>query len=93
VQNLLVFISRCLRIPYRIYSIFYKYFNRFLFGINGVKFGKNMQVFNRFYLFKHPGSEIIIGDNLLFTSGGGFNPLCRNIRGCIYASAGSVIQI
>lgn len=88
-----VFMRRCLSIPRRFYSIFYKYFNRFLFWINGVKFGKNMQVFNHVYLFKHPGSEIIIGDNLLFTSGGAFNPLCRNIRGCIYAPAGSVIQI
>lgn len=52
-----------------------------------------MQVFNRLYLFKYPGSEIIIGNNLLFSSGGTFNPLCRNICGCIYAPVGSVIVI
>lgn len=80
-------------IPCRLRGILYKHYNRFLFWINGVKFGKNMQVFYRFYLFKHSESEIIIGDNFIFTSGEAFNPLCRNIRGCIYAPEGSVIQI
>ncbi|WP_455664165.1 acyltransferase [Phocaeicola sp.] len=92
-QNMTVLMSRCLRIPRRLRCIFYKRYNRFLFWINGVEFGRNMQVFNRFYLSKHPGAEIIIGDNFVFTSGEAFNPLCRNIRGCINAPAGSVIQI
>lgn len=86
-------ISRSLCIPRRLRKIFYKYYNRFLFYVNGVKFGKNMQVFNRFYLSKHPKARITIGDNFIFTSGEAFNPLCRNIRGCIYAPEGCTIQI
>lgn len=38
-------------------------------------------------------AKIIIGNNFLFTSGEAYNPLCRNIRGCIYAGEGARIQI
>ena len=29
----------------------------------------------------------------MFISGDGFNPLCRNLRGCIYAGEGAKIKI
>lgn len=45
-----------------------------------------MQVHNKIYLNKAPGSKITIGDNFVFTSGEAFNPLCRNIRECMYTA-------
>lgn len=43
-----------------------------------------MQVYNNLYLMKCRGSRIIVGDNFMYTSGESFNPLCRNIKGCMY---------
>lgn len=92
-QVIYSFIARSLCIPRWLRKIFYKYYNRFLFHVNGVKFGKNMRIYNRFYLSKHFKANVSIGDNFVFTSGEAFNPLCRNLRGCIYTSEGSVIRI
>lgn len=81
------------RLPRKIRKIFYKYWNRFIFTLNRVSFGKNMLVYNQFYLQKHPTANITIGKNFVFTSGEAFNPLCRNIRGCIFASQNSKLEI
>lgn len=67
---------------YHIRSIFYIHYNRFYFKINGIKYGKNFQVYNKVYL--QGEGEVIIGDDFLFTSGDSINPICRNIRGTIY---------
>lgn len=72
---------------------FYIYWNRIYFLLNNVHYGKNMKVFNRFYLLKDASASIIIGNNFIFTNGEAFNPLCRNIRGCIHARKESQIQI
>ena len=72
------------RLPRKLRFHFYKNWNFLIFKINGVKFGRNLKVFNRLYMFKHPEAIITIGDNFLFTNGESFNPLCRNIRGSIY---------
>ena len=77
------YLAKSFRIPRRFRMSFYTLFNRFVFWINGVQFGTNMKVFNRIYLSIYAKSKITIGDNFLFTSGEGFNPLCRNMRGCI----------
>ena len=39
---------------------------------------------NKIYLNKARSSKITIGDNFVFTSGEAFNPLCRNICGCMF---------
>lgn len=52
-----------------------------------------MQIYNQLYLIKDSNANITIGDNFVFTSGEAFNPLCRNIRGCIYAYEDSIINI
>jgi acetyltransferase-like isoleucine patch superfamily enzyme len=53
-----------------------------------------MRVNNRFYLTKHTLSKLVIGDNFTFSSGDAINPLCRNIRGCMYLpEPTSVIEI
>jgi acetyltransferase-like isoleucine patch superfamily enzyme len=77
-------LAKVFRIPRRLRMIFYIRYNRFIFMLNGASVGKNMKVHNRFYLSKHKDAKLTIGDNFVFTSDEAFNPLCRNIRGCIY---------
>lgn len=89
----MISIHKLPQLPRKIRQIYYKYWNRLIFRINKVVFGRNMLIFNHFYLIKHPTAKIKIGDNFTFTSGEAFNPLCRNIRGCIYANENSTIRI
>lgn len=89
----LVLLNKMFGFPRFIRKVFYYFWNRFVFWCNKVEFGCNMKVYNCFYLNKHPMAKIIIGNNFLFTSGEAYNPLCRNIRGCIYAGEGARIQI
>lgn len=78
--------AKVLRIPRHLRMIFYIRYNRLKFWLNRVEMGRNMLVYNSVYLNKAPGSSIRIGDDFVFTSGEAFNPLCRNIRGCIYTA-------
>lgn len=89
----LLFWKSFLRLPRFLRRKFYLHWNRFVFRCNSVEFGSNMKIYNRFYLIKHSLAKIVIGNNFLLTSGEAFNPLCRNIRGCIYAGKGANIQI
>lgn len=70
--------------PFRLRVNYYVWYNRIVFIFKGVSFGKNMKVYNKFYLKKHKKAGLTIGDNFVFTSGDAINPLCRNICGCIY---------
>lgn len=72
--------------------IFQKY-NRLLFYLAGVKYGKNLRVYNQIYLNIYKGSNIIIGNNFTFTSGSAINSLCRNIKGCIYVAPNATLEI
>ena len=71
----------------------YIIFNRFFFRLNGAKFGKNLRVYDRFYLTMSLGAKMLIGDNFTFSSGDGINPLCRNIRGKIFIGENASITI
>lgn len=64
--------------------IFYLKLNKIILDINNVDYGKNLRIYNRFYISKHKNAKLTIGDYFTFTSGESFNPLCRNIRGSIY---------
>ena len=79
-------LAKSLRIPRRLRMLYYIRFNRLKFWLNDVKFGRNMLVHNKVYLNKAPGSTITIGDDFVYTNGEAFNPLCRNIRGCMYTA-------
>ena len=69
----------------------YKYYNRLYFFLLGIKYGKNLRIFNKVYV--RGKGKIIIGDNLIFTSGDDLNPLCRNIRGMFFTSTNGEILI
>ncbi len=49
------YIARLLRAPRRFRMIYYICFNRLKFRLNDVKFGRNMQVYTKFFLNKAPG--------------------------------------
>lgn len=58
----------------------YRIWNKLYFRLIGIKYGKNMQVFDKVYVKGY--GKITIGDNFVFTSDEAINPICRNIRGC-----------
>lgn len=79
--------------PRKIRYYFYLLWNRFIFYINNIPYGKNLRIYNQFYLAKHPSAHIEIGNNFTFISGEAFNPLCRNIRGSIFADENAFLKI
>ena len=79
------FFYKLLRIVPSLKSKYYRIWNKFFFLLLGIKYGKNMQVFDKVYV--KGGGKITIGDNFVFTSGEAINPICRNIRGCLATTA------
>lgn len=69
------------RIYPKLKNYFYKQYNKFYLWINGVVYGKNMQVYNKVYV--RGEGQVFIGDDFLFTSGDCINPICKNIRGSL----------
>lgn len=69
-------------------------YNKFIFWVNGVDYGKEMKISGWIYLKKHKDSKIQIGDNFLVLSGKSLNPLSRNIRTSLYTQfSGSQLYI
>lgn len=58
---------------------------------NNVCFGSNCRIFNSFFIDNK--GEIELGNDFLMTSGGGYNPLCRNIKGMISVCSGAKLII
>ena len=85
------FFRKTFRIYPRLRQLFYKHYNRLFFLLLDIKYGKNLQVLNKIYV--RGKGKIIIGDNLVFTSGDGLNPLCRNIRGMFFTATNGEIHI
>ena len=71
---------------------YYKWFNKWYFRYKGIRYGKNMQVYNKVYVTGKRG-KIVIGDDFTFISGDGINPISRNIRGCIHTNSTSSVII
>lgn len=76
----------------RIFISIWKSYNKILFRIKGACFGKNLQVYKKVYLQIREG-KLYVGNNFTMTSGGGINPLCRNVRACIYITHNGNINI
>jgi acetyltransferase-like isoleucine patch superfamily enzyme len=62
---------------------YYILLNKLKFYFYGVKSGKNILIFNKLYLKKGKYALFEIGNNFIFSSGDGYNPLSRNINGAI----------
>lgn len=88
------FIFKLLIILPKISKIFiFRIYNKFLFYLAGVKYGKNLRVYNHIYLNIYKGSNVTIGNNFTFTSASAINSLCRNIKGCIYTAPNAILKI
>ena len=57
--------------------------NRIIFKLHKITFGGDLRIANRIYLRLKGNNSIQIGNNVAFSSGGGYNPLSRNIMGSI----------
>lgn len=88
-----IFTQKIIYIPRKIKQIFYIKCNLILFYLLGIKFGKNLRIYNRIFLAIHHNSQIIIGNNFTFTNGSAFNPISRNILGSIHTQDGAKINI
>lgn len=85
---------------YRIFNLlknpkyyYYIYWNRLRFYLCGVKYGKSLKIYDSIYIRKQRNAQISIGNNLIFSSGGGYNSLCRNLKGCIDVREGAKLVI
>lgn len=63
-------------------SSFFKHYNRFKFSIMGVKYGRNMRVYDAVYI--QGQGDITIGNDFVCTSGSCTNSICRNIKGAFF---------
>ncbi len=64
----------------------YYYILKYRFVLSGktnVRLGKNLKMFNHVFVKISSKGRVEIGDNFTFSSGGGFNSICRNIEGSI----------
>jgi len=67
------------------------FFNRFLFRLKGVTFGKNMCILGKINVVG--SGKITIGDNFMMTNGHAINPISSNMQGVFYTESGGVISV
>ena len=84
-------IVKILNLPVAIRTKIYPSYNRLIFKLKGVEYGKNFKVFNHIYLIGK--GKITIGENFMFVSGDGINPIGSNVKGCIYTEPNATILI
>ena len=72
--------------------VFWKFYNLKILKIKGAHCGSNVNIYKKVY-FQIKKGDLYIGDNYTMTSGDCINPLCRNIRACIFISNGGIIKI
>lgn len=87
------FFSKIIRLPRKLLTLYYKFCNKVKFKLSGVTYGSGMHVVNKMYLQLSKDSTLIIGDDFEFTSGDGFNPLCRSQRGMIFLDEHATVLI
>lgn len=68
----------------RIAGPFYRLYNKLVIKMYGGHFGSGINIANKLYYRVPRGARVEIGANFTFTSGGCYNTLARNIRGCIF---------
>lgn len=78
--------------PNKLKINYYKWFNKLYFRYKKIKFGNNLQVYNKLYVTGKRG-RITIGNDFTFTSGDGINPIARNLCGCIHTNHSNSIII
>lgn len=86
-------IEKIFNLNFKLRRLLYPIWNRIKFRIKHVAFGYNMMISTNMYLTVSLKAKIQIGNNFVFTSGECFNPLCRNIKGCIITESEALISI
>jgi len=67
----------------KVRRVFWILFYRLLLKVKNVSYGSSMRICDRLYLKTGKNAILKIGENFAFSSGGGYNPLARNIKGSI----------
>ena len=80
-------------LPRRLKIRFFIYWNKIIFTLAGISFGRNMKAFNRIYVRVVRGGNVTIGEYFTFTSGDFINPICRNLRGGVFCGPNARIFI
>ena len=88
-----ILIRKLWNTPRKLRYWFYIKFNRLYFKIQGAEFGSNFNVYNHIDLFVNRNARLKIGNDFLFISGESYNPLARNIRGCICINENGYLSI
>ncbi len=70
-----------------------KRYNCLKFWLNGVEFGKNLDAYFGIYIRKSKSAKFLIGNNFRLISGGGENPLCRNLRASFLVEDNALLEI
>ena len=86
-------IEKIFNLNFKLRRLLYPIWNRIKFRIKHVAFGYNMMISTNMYLTVSLKAKIQIGNNFVFTIGECFNPLCRNIKGCIITESEAIISI
>ena len=60
---------------------------------HGVELGRHACIYDKIYFKKARTARIVIGSDLTFSSGCGYNPLCRNLRGSVCVDGGATLKI
>ena len=77
----------------KVFRIFWILYYRVLFKYKSIPFGGSMRICNRIYLNIKCNTNIKIGNEFGFSSGGGYNPLARNIKGALAMEENSTLII
>lgn len=72
---------------------FFILWNRLKFKVYGIRFGYGLRVYNHLYLKVNKSNLVTIGNNFGFSSGSGYNPLARNVKGAIELEDGASLTI
>jgi len=73
---------KILNLPIIIRTRFYPRFNRLLFRLKGVTFGRNMMIMGKVSVIGE--GSITIGDNFYMSSGDHVNPISSNLQGAFF---------
>lgn len=82
---------KLINVPVAVRTRLCPWFNRLVLRCHGVRYGRNVVIFNNFYIIG--GGKITIGDDFMMTSDDCINPLSSNLRGAFYTEPGAVIEI
>ena len=86
------FFIKFLNIPSTLRIKLYPHINRMILKVNGVVFGKNLQIPGK-VTWAIWGSKVSIGDNFYLSSGNGVNHITSNLQADVYVEPGAALTI